>query len=101
MTENSQSATALAVAAKETAEHGELLKRLDPIEYFEQFLGEGIYPDGRDLTHCRHTSIECGGSSSGFQVSVNIFMNIKMTVYWILKASCEPDDKRVSLHLCV
>lgn len=50
------------------ADNVELLKRMDPAQFYEQFLAEGVYPDGRELTRFRHTIIECAGSNSGYQV---------------------------------
>jgi exosome complex RNA-binding protein Rrp42 (RNase PH superfamily) len=39
---------------------GEILKKIDPIHYFEQFLPEGIYPDGRNTCQFRPLSVEMG-----------------------------------------
>lgn len=37
---------------------GEILKKIDAPRYFEQFLSEGVYPDGRDTSQFRAVSIE-------------------------------------------
>uniref|UniRef100_A0A915D389 Ribosomal RNA-processing protein 43 n=1 Tax=Ditylenchus dipsaci TaxID=166011 RepID=A0A915D389_9BILA len=37
---------------------GELLKKIDPEQYFDQFIGESVYPDGRDTSQFR-ASVSC------------------------------------------
>lgn len=39
---------------------GDVLKKIDPIEYFDRFLSEGLYPDGRDIGESRPIKIEIG-----------------------------------------
>ena len=46
------------------AENAQLLKRLDPEDYFKQFFVEGIYPEGRSINAFRDTLIECGVAAS-------------------------------------
>lgn len=36
----------------------DLLKKIDPFYYFDQFLSEGVYPDGRETVQFRSLSIE-------------------------------------------
>lgn len=36
----------------------DLLKKIDPLYYFDQFLSEGVYPDGRETVQFRSLSIE-------------------------------------------
>jgi hypothetical protein len=65
----------------------ELLKRLDPEHYFEEFLSEGVYPDGRQLTQFRDAIIDCGGSTGGYQVSIHFERKIPI---WILLFRVRP-----------
>nr|CAD2200758.1 unnamed protein product [Meloidogyne enterolobii] len=54
------------------SENSELLKRLDPFDYFKKFLVEGIYPEGRTINSFRDSLIECRGNVSDYQSSVNV-----------------------------
>uniref|UniRef100_A0A1I8BTM1 HECT domain-containing protein n=1 Tax=Meloidogyne hapla TaxID=6305 RepID=A0A1I8BTM1_MELHA len=54
------------------AENAQLLKRLDPYDYFKKFLIEGVYPEGRAINSFRDTLIECKGSVSDCQSSVYV-----------------------------
>uniref|UniRef100_A0A914E4M2 Ribosomal RNA-processing protein 43 n=1 Tax=Acrobeloides nanus TaxID=290746 RepID=A0A914E4M2_9BILA len=37
---------------------GELLKKFDPQKYFDQFLSEGVYPDGRPVSQFRESNVK-------------------------------------------
>ncbi|KAL3105814.1 hypothetical protein niasHT_026589 [Heterodera trifolii] len=55
-----------------TADNIALLKRLEPAQFYEQFLVEGCYPDGRDIAKHRPTIIQCGGATGGHQGSAYV-----------------------------
>lgn len=38
--------------------NGALLKKINPLNYFDQFISEGVYSDGRDIVNFRPISIQ-------------------------------------------
>jgi len=60
------------------SENSQLLKRLDPFDYFKKFLVEGIYPEGRTINSFRDSLIECRGNVSDYQVNfLKVFLKLK------------------------
>jgi len=64
----------------------EILRKIDPQRYFEQFLSEGVYPDGRDCRQHRPINVETGvdrhASSSSFvrQDGTNILCSAQLSI---------------------
>uniref|UniRef100_A0A914I4T0 Ribosomal RNA-processing protein 43 n=2 Tax=Globodera rostochiensis TaxID=31243 RepID=A0A914I4T0_GLORO len=60
------------MSASSMSDNIALLKRLEPAQFFEQFLSEGCYPDGRDIAKHRPTVICYGGVTGGHQSSAYV-----------------------------
>uniref|UniRef100_A0A183BTX1 Ribosomal RNA-processing protein 43 n=1 Tax=Globodera pallida TaxID=36090 RepID=A0A183BTX1_GLOPA len=60
------------MSATSTSDNIALLKRLEPAQFYEQFLSEGCYPDGRDIAKHRPTVIHYGGVTGGHQSSAYV-----------------------------
>ncbi|KAI1724071.1 dip2/Utp12 family domain-containing protein [Ditylenchus destructor] len=96
---------------------GELLKKIDPEQYYDQFVSEGVYPDGRCTSQFRPFSVEfsvdraaCGSAlvqqggasvSCACNVSVAPYSNEPPIVYDLSWLECIPKKivEEAELHL--